>query len=228
MIKHQVEQGSEAWHKLRIGIPTASAFDKILTPTGLLSKSSRKYAHWLVAERVLGRSLEAFDNSEWITRGKALEPVASRAYEFEQGVKTELVGFCTTDDGLIGASPDRLIIGAAGGVELKCPAPQTHMGYLIEGFGSDYIVQVQGQMYVAELDYVDRFAFHDEMPSVRDRTYRDASFIRKLADALDEFNDQIAEMQEKARALGAFDMSRPVSPVDAAYSPITELVEDFR
>jgi hypothetical protein len=228
VIKHQVEQGSEAWHKLRIGIPTASEFDRIITSTGLLSKSSRKYAHWLVAERVLGRSLESFDKSEWITRGTALEPVAARAYEFEQGVKTEKVGFCTTDDGLIGASPDRLIIGAAGGVELKCPAPQTHMGYLIEGFGSDYIVQVQGQMYVAELDYVDRFAFHDEMPSVRDRTYRDAPFIRKLADALEEFNDQLDAMLERVRALGAFDMSKPVSPVDAAYSPITELVEDFR
>ena len=30
-----IEQGSEAWQQLRLGIPTASAFDRILTPKKL-------------------------------------------------------------------------------------------------------------------------------------------------------------------------------------------------
>ena len=34
MIIHEVEQGSGDWLKLRLGIPTASEFDKIITPTG--------------------------------------------------------------------------------------------------------------------------------------------------------------------------------------------------
>jgi len=150
-------------------------------------------------------------------------------YEFEQGVSTTVVGFMTTDDGRIGASPDRLVVGAPGLLEIKVPAPQNHIAYMVDGFGSDYFVQVQGQLLVADdREWVDRYSYSDEMPPYQERTYRDMPFVRKLGDALEEFNDQLAAMLERVRALGAFDTSRPVSPVDAAYDPISEQVEYFQ
>jgi hypothetical protein len=40
MITHDVTQGSPEWLEARLGIPTASEFDKIITPTG---KPSTQY-----------------------------------------------------------------------------------------------------------------------------------------------------------------------------------------
>lgn len=228
MIVHDVEQGSPEWLTLRLGIPTASMFDKIVTPAGKLSASSRDYACRLIAERVLGRSLDSLDYLEWVVRGKDLEPAAVRMYEFEQSVATQAVGFVTSDDGRIGASPDRLLVDQPGILEIKCPAPNTHVGYMLEGFGTKYFCQVQGQLLVTGAEFADRYSFHPDMPPVLDRTYRVEAFIRVLSDALDQFNDEMEAKLERVRALGAFDMSKPVSPVDAAYSPISQLVESYQ
>lgn len=205
MIIHDVEQGTEAWHQIRRGIPTASRFDEILTPkTGKLSASSRKYMYWLIAEKLLNRSLESIDNLEWVTHGRESEPDAVNAYEFQYEVQTKPVGFITSDDLRWGASPDRLIVGENGGLEVKCPAPQTMIGYMLDGFGDAYKVQVQGQMLVAELDWVDRFAWHPEMPPVRIRTYRDDAYIAQLRVALTQFCDEMDVLVEKIKSLGMF------------------------
>jgi hypothetical protein len=209
VIIHDVAQGSPEWLQCRLGIPTSSCFDQIVTPTGKLSKSSRKYALKLVAEIITGRSTDGIGSLEWVARGKELEPYAAEAYEMTTGTDTQAVGFITTDDGQIGCSPDRLTLDGVGGVELKCPAPHTHIGYVVDGFGSDYIPQVQGQLYVAELEWVDRFSFHPEAPAYRERTYRDEAFIKTLAQALDEFNQTRLEMLETVKARGL--PQRPVS-----------------
>ena len=202
----ECEQGSIEWSTARIGIPTASCFDQIITPkTGQLSKSAGKYMNLLIAEKLLNRQLTSLDNLEWLARGKELEPDAAKAYEFIEEVETKPVGFITTDDGLIGASPDRLIVGKAAGLELKCPAPQTHIGYMIEGFGLDYKAQVQGQMYVGELEYIDRCSYHPELPLYCERTERDDPFIKLLADALAEFNDKLKTNYDRIRASGFFE-----------------------
>lgn len=201
---HDVEQGSGDWFALRIGIPTASNFHKIVTPTGKFSKQSRGYAFYLLAEKLLNQSLESLSNLEWIARGKELEPQAVKMYEFQYDVATRPVGFVTTDDGRMGATPDRLLIGRAAALEVKCPAPQTHVAYMIDGFGADYIPQAQGQLYVGELEFVDRYSFHPQMPPVLHRTPRDEPYIRTLAAALDEFCNMLAEMIEHARSLGHY------------------------
>ena len=215
---HNVEQGTVGWLNVRLGIPTASCFEKIVTPGGKLSTQSRKYMYWLLAEKVLNRSLESLEGLEWVERGKLLEPDAIRMYEFENDVTTQAVGFITTDDGLIGCSPDRLV-GNDGMAEIKCPAPQTHVGYMIDGFGADYKPQVQGQLYVAEREWVDRYSYSPEMPPHRDRTYRDEPYIKFLSDALKDFNEQFAEALEKLKLSGFFlERSRLLTPTDTAYS----------
>ena len=204
MIRHDVEQGTPEWQQLRLGIPTASSFDRILTPkTMKLSAQARSYALELVAETLIGRPLDEV-NTAWIERGVFLEPEAVKSYEFSTDRQTEKVGFITTDDGLVGASPDRLLVDINGAVEIKCPAPNTHMRYLIDGFGADYVVQVQGQMLVGGFEYVDRYSYHPELPPAIERTYRDEAMIVALKAALDEFNAMKFEILEKARATGFF------------------------
>ena len=220
MIEHDVAQGSAEWFALRLGIPTASCFDQIITAAkGDLSTQARGYAFKLVAEILLNRSLDDLGNLEWIERGKMLEPEAVRMYEFAEGVKTRPVGFITTNDGRIGASPDRLVIGKPIGIEIKCAAPANHIGYLIDGFSHKYKPQVQGQMFVGELDCVHRYAFHPEMPPALDITPRDEPYIAKLAAALREFCDMKDAMLEKAKSIGDFsEAAKVLTPVDTAYT----------
>ena len=218
MIEHQVEQGSAAWLALRLGIPTASEFKRIVTPTGKLSAQARRYALYLVTETLLNRSLDSLENLEWVERGKLLEPDAVKMYEFTRQTKTRSVGFVTSDGGRIGASPDRLLIDYPGGLEIKCPAPHNHVEYLIDGFGDDYRPQVSGQMLVCEFEFVDRFSYHPEMPPALARTYRDEGYIKLLADSLQAFCDMKDEMLARARASGWFAEREQVqTPVDAAY-----------
>ena len=224
MIEHDVIQGSVEWLTLRLGIPTASEFKRIVTDGGKLSKQSRDYAIYLVTEKILNRSLDSLDNLEWVERGKQLEPDAVRMYEFSERRKTRAVGFVTSDDGRLGASPDRLLVGCNAGVEIKCPAPHTHVANLIDGFGNDYRAQVQGQMLVCGFDFVDRYSFHPEMPPFLQRTVRDEPYLKLLADALDQFCDMKDAMLERARRAGwFFEAARPQTPVEAAYGGIAPL-----
>lgn len=215
---HDVEQNTPDWYALRMGIPTASAFEKIVTPTGQLSKQANKYAYRLIAEVLLKRPMDSLEGLEWIERGKMLEPEAAKLYEFEQEAETAKVGFITTDDGLIGASPDRLV-GDVGLLEIKCPAPQTHIGYMIDGIDKDYKPQVQGQLMVAEREWSDFFSYNPEMPPVRIRTPRDEDYISLLRSSLNAFNEMKAEMIERIRKQGFFaEREKITTIIDEAYA----------
>ena len=213
-------QGSVEWAQARIGIPTASGFDNIVTPGGKPCKSekTRKYLYRLAAERLLNRSLDSLEGLEWIERGKELEPEAVKMYEFEQDVTTSPVGIILSDDGRYGASPDRLV-GDAGLAEIKCPAPHTHVGYMLDGFGTDYTYQVQGQMLVDESrEWVDRYSYSPEMPPHGERTYRDKPYIAVLKDAVERFCDDLDAAVERLRASGMFlERAHTLTTVDATY-----------
>lgn len=204
MKTHNVEQGTPEWLALRVGLPTASEFDRIITPGGKMSSQAEAYAAKLAAEIVLGRSFEAdLEHILAIQRGRELEPHAAAAYEFETGLVTEKVGFITDDGATFGVSPDRLI-GNDGMAEFKCPFPQTHALYMTRGFEAKYYAQVQGQLLGAEREWNDRVSYSDELPLYRERTYRDEKFIKDLSAHLLAFHEMKMEMVEKIqRAIGA-------------------------
>jgi len=54
MIVHDVDQNTDEWFQLRLGIPSASEFDKLITSSGSRSKQLDAYANRLVAERLTG------------------------------------------------------------------------------------------------------------------------------------------------------------------------------
>lgn len=223
-----MQQGSGDWLNARLGIPTSSCFDQIITPAkGDFSKSARKYAFQLAAEAILRVPLENLDNLPWVGRGKELEPQAIAHYAFLYDMAPEeirQVGFITNDAGTYGCSPDRLL-PFNGGLEVKCPAPHTHIGYHIEGPGDAYKVQVQGQMFVAELDYVDFWSWHPELPPFQLRVGRDTQFLIKLEAALGQFNDLRLSVLENLRQKGFFDARPifPVAPMGNSYGSTTEV-----
>lgn len=207
MIIHDVTQGTDDWLRVRLGIPTASEFARIITAAkGDLSKSARKYAYALVAETLMGKPLEKPPLTTFaMERGRMLEPIAAQQYEFMTDTETKLVGFVTNDAGTVGCSPDRLIVGARGAVEIKCRLDEGHMAILIDGPEDDFKQQIQGQLAIAELSFVDLFAYHPDLPPVILRIERDEPYIAKMGAALAEFLDIRDAMLLKARSSGFFE-----------------------
>src|SRR6266446_4401434 len=105
MIIHDCVQGTSEWLELRAGIPTASAFDMILTPGGKPSKSAERYLYTLLAERLMGHPIQEHV-SMWMKRGSQEEKRAVAFYELLQDSNTIPIGFVTNDEGTMGASPD--------------------------------------------------------------------------------------------------------------------------
>ena len=93
MITVECEQGSTQWLNARLGIPTASQFDRILSPKTLKpSASAEGYRHELLAEWLLGEPIDTV-NTEWMQRGIELEPRAVQFYEFQRDIETTRIGF---------------------------------------------------------------------------------------------------------------------------------------
>lgn len=186
-------QNSTEWLNARAGLPTASNFAKILTPTGKVSSQAERYMHHLIAERLLGRPLEMWSGNEDTENGKLRESEAVAFYELQRNVDTIPCGFMTTDDGKIGASPDRLV-GDDGLLEVKCPKEATHIGYMLGGGVDDaYKPQTQGQLYVSERAHLDIVSYCPGLASVIIRVNRDDKFIADLAKLLKTFCEQMEE-----------------------------------
>ena len=81
MKRHDVEQGSEEWRTLRLGIPTASMFHRIISPARLEPSAQRhRYLAELLVELQTGRPYDMAATS-WMGRGTRLEEEARKFYE---------------------------------------------------------------------------------------------------------------------------------------------------
>lgn len=218
MIYHEVVQGSEEWHKIRIGLATSSCFGELCTPAkGEPSKSMDAYSNKLIGELVTGKNSENFQ-SYWMERGAMMEADAAASYEFITGNTVDRGGFITDDDMMIGASPDRRVMKmgtAIGGVEIKCPSEAIHVGNLLRmikhgSIDPTYKPQVQGQILIGGFEYVDWFSYHPDFPPALVRTYRDDDFCGKLETAINMFCDMLNDKMETLRTGGLFIPPKPI------------------
>jgi putative phage-type endonuclease len=190
----QCPQLSDEWYKLKCGVISASHFSEVLN-TG----SGRKtYMMRLLAERMTEQPQEGYSNSnmEW---GIETEPQARQYYQDLHEVEIEQVGFVKMNDD-VGCSPDGLI-GDDGIIEIKCPLPSTHLDYIIKNkLPSTYVPQVQGQLWVCDRQWCDFVSFD---PRVTKRPYwsirieRDENYIKKLSEAVNQFVEEIHELEIK-------------------------------
>jgi len=141
-----IEQGSQEWLQMRLGVATASNFDKNITSTGVESKALKDYAFELASDSLLTEPEVGFQ-SEAMIRGNKLEEEARSYYSFVTDNKVEEVTFIKKDN--IGYSPDGLI-GDNGLIEIKCPLKKNHLKYLIDNkLPTKYKAQVQGGLYIS-------------------------------------------------------------------------------
>lgn len=162
LITLDCEQGSEEWLAARLGIPTATGFENIVTATGKKSASYIKYMAELIEESILGGG-DTF-KSDFMERGNQLEPQARAAYEFLTGNDViQVGGVYLNEDREVMVSPDGLIPSLKKGLEIKCPKMSTHIRYLLEGgVPAEYVIQVQANLWVTGYETWDFVSYSPE------------------------------------------------------------------
>jgi hypothetical protein len=244
-------QGEPEWFALRMGIPTASEFHRIVQPggeprfkkdgtpykshAGELAEGRWSYAFELVAERLLQESKETIDGLRYVERGKLLEADAVKHFEIvKRPLKTVKAGFITTDDGRWGCSPDSIVydgdppdlsmeeaIQTLGGIEIKVPMAAKHLEYFVDGPGTNYKCQVQGSLLITGFSHWWFESYHPGLPQALIRFERDEPFIEKMRAALEQFCKEVDEVEQKIRDAGY------VPPPDHFKGPIEKYVETF-
>lgn len=204
MITLRCEQGSRDWLVARLGVPTSSAFDRIITAKKLdYSSQAEKYKNELLAEWLEGYPLDGGFSSAATERGKDMEEEARARYEFLRDVEVEQVGIVLRDDRMAGASPDGLV-GDVGGLEIKCPEAHTHIGYLLnpQSLVDAYRVQVQGCLYLTGREWWDMASYHPSMHMVVERVEPDPDFQAAFGPYLDNFVAELLAGRKRLLEMG--------------------------
>jgi hypothetical protein len=196
-IFYDLVQGSDEWKLMRKGRPSTSALSNIITAArGDLSKSADAYIVELISE-CFAPEWEDFVGNRYTERGIELEPEARDAFVAETGMNVIEVGGVLADDGVTWSSPDGLIMDESGdterilsGLEIKCPSPKVHIGYIIDGKLPDaYKQQVHGQMAVTGARYWHFWSYFPGLRPFHTVVYRD-EYTEKLEQGLHVFVEQ--------------------------------------
>lgn len=162
-----MEQRTEEWFLARLGKVTASRIADLMARgrSGASSASRANYKAQLICERLTGTPTEGFTNSamQW---GTDTEPQARATYTLTTGRIVDEVGFVKHPIiAMSGASPDGLLDGGKGLVEIKCPNSATHIATLLgEPPADKYIKQMQWQMACTGAEWCDFVSFDPRLP----------------------------------------------------------------
>lgn len=192
------EQGSESWFAARAGIPTASEFDTVMAKGkgGGESKTRRTYMLKLIGERLTQQPMWSYSN-EHMERGKVMEEEARNLYSMVADLEPVQVGFLRRGDA--GCSPDSLV-GNDGMLEIKTKLPHLQLDCILyDEFPSEHRAQCQGQLWIAQREWVDFVSYWPGLPLFSKRVFRDEDYIERLAEAVRAFNAEMDEVIAKVR-----------------------------
>lgn len=207
-----LEQGSDDWTRVKLGVLSASNADKILA--GRTTATRQTYMAELVAQVCTGERPEI--NAKQMEWGKENEASARLAYELANDCCVHPVGFVFKNESLrVGCSPDGIITGTGldpykiprtiplRGLELKCPfTTKVFIEFLTaDKIKPEYIKQCQMSMWI--MDY-ESWAFANYDRRMRKNNLvgsvimRDSEMMKKFDDAVPEFLCDMDEMLERA------------------------------
>lgn len=203
-IIRDIEQGTDEWKQLRLGLITASRFSDVLAKGrgGAPSKTRNSYMLQLAAEILTGEPQDSFKN-EYMEWGNQTEPQARAMYELDSGNTVEQVSFVRSQWRRVGISPDGLV-GDKGGLEIKCPKTTTQIETYLRGeMPPCHKAQVQGSMWIAERDWWDFVSFDPRINGEASyfcvRVERDEDYIKDLSEKCYEFEKELEHLIEKLR-----------------------------
>lgn len=184
-------QRTDKWRNDRSGKFTASVFADVMArnkKTGEPLKAFHDIVWQVVTERMTQQPTDGPQGFalQW---GIDVEPYAREAYEMETGSLVIESEFVTHPEfAFAGCSPDGLV-GAHGGLEMKCPKnPRIHLERFIDGVPDEYMPQIQGCMWVTGRKWWDFVSYDPRMPEryrlLKIRVERDQEFINRLQEAV--------------------------------------------
>ena len=190
-----LEQRSPEWFEARLGILTASAVGKLLTPTSAIANNdtSRGLTHMLAAERITGFVVPTFQ-SDAMFRGVMDEPLARDLYSKLHAPAIE-VGFMVREiDGhKLGYSPDGLV-GDDGLIEVKSAEPKIHLARILSAdVPREHMAQMQAGMLVSGRKWCDFVSYCGGMPMHVQRVHAIPEWFATITEALAAFEDNVAD-----------------------------------
>lgn len=226
MIYDTFAQYTAEWWKIRRGVPTASEFHRIITAAKAeFAAGHKSYINDLIGDELDPDYPHLNDGaSAAMRRGTQMEPEARGGYEMIVGAKTHTVAFVTTPCGRFGCSPDSLV-GDDGVLELKCPLPSTHVGYVLDGgLPAEYRAQCHGHLIVTGREWCDFMSYVPKRDPFIVRVRRD-EFTEKLCGCLARFDEAYRAARDRfglPNPMEPLDLCRPV-PAAANLSPGSRL-----
>jgi hypothetical protein len=194
-----MDQYSAAWLSVRLGLPTASCFSQVVAKGE--GKVRRTYMLKLLGERLTGEPADNYISVD-MKRGRVMEDEARNVYALLTDAEPIPVGFirnCGTH-GEAGCSPDSLIDND-GLLEIKTTLAHIQCDVLLaDRLPPEHVAQVQGQLWIAEREWVDFVSYWPKMPPFIKRIYRDENYIRTLAEQVRRFNDELADLHRRLAA----------------------------
>lgn len=200
-----VEQNSDAWYGLRVGLTTSSNFGLIMANGDIkFGDPAKKYAERIALEIVTGERNDEDDfKSVYMERGNEYEPIAKNLYEIETFRKIKNGGFFQVGD--LGDSPDG-IIGERGRAEIKCVKASTQFKRLKKGgYDTAYKWQIQGHLWIGDADWCDFIQYAPKMPKNKQlyiyRVHRDEEMISQMEAKMKLFKEEVNTNIELLRAV---------------------------
>lgn len=206
MIIIECEQGTEAWHKARCGVITASKFKDACDTlkSGSPSDKSITYAAQVAMERISGKPCDETYVTWQMRQGTEREPKARMEYEALTSNLASESGVVLTDDRLFGYSTDGFI-NEDGMIEIKSLASAKKIVAMFRDEDySEYEHQIQGGMWITGRKWCDFVMYVPELETVGNQLFhkrinRDDNFIEKLELNLMAFAKTVSEYESILR-----------------------------
>lgn len=202
-----VIQGTAEWRQARLGLVTASRMGELMAKPKSGDGPSASYANYmaeLAIERLTGEEFSSYQSRSMFS-GTEIEPFARSAYELASGHMVDETGFWTHPRIVgTGASPDGIIGGYGGLVQIKCPEAKGHMEALLHGkIDGKYTYQMQWEMACTESNWCDYVCYNPSFPDnlkvFIKKIDRDDGMIKEMEGRVIRFLDELNAMVERLR-----------------------------
>lgn len=203
-IIRDIEQGSQEWLNLRLGIVTCSELDCLLVNgkgEAGFGAGALTYMDTLIGERITGEVADPFQGNRHTERGHELEGKARELYVARTGAELDQVAIILNHGA--GYSPDALV-GPDGLHEIKTKLPKFQVGVILAGeVPKEHIAQCQGGLWISEREWIDFISYWPGMPLFIKRMYRDEAMIRQIAERVKTFYEIMEERMERVMRVSA-------------------------
>ena len=224
------EQLSGAWLQAHRGCVSGSYMKAVLdfTMKGAPGSTRTTYLKVKIAEMLTAR----VESDNYVSRemldGLEREPAAKTAYQLEEDVLLEEVGFAL-HDGIprFGGSLDGLV-GDYGFVEIKCPKPGTHQAWIrSRAVPPQHLAQINSYFSISGRAWCDFVTFCPLVPKPMQvmtiRVPRDENAVAKIEAAVWKFNAEVdAAIEELRSIVGPFELPASMDPESLADKPVDQ------